>query len=266
MWRPALLAVAAVLQGVPSSSSTSTSDTQLAASDPLVHWVGRTATGAELGAGNPSAVYFDWEGVSASVDVANVDCPGNPSGGGGSRWAVSMTTSDTFAAGTQHRIQTFYSATQVRDYVLFSLPGGWVSCNPFCNKIDGNTTRFTLTRLTESRLSGCTTTQNMSVVSFSTDGEFSATPPVYHHQPHGSQPAPPPPPSPTRRLEFIGDSISAGDLDDGGQYAGGGHDTLCANGAYNDDILYSTGGVLCSFALGFDAECTPRGAAYSSAG
>ena len=75
MWRPALLAVAAVLQGVPSSSSTSTSDTQLAASDPLVHWVGRTATGAELGAGNPSAVYFDWEGVSASVDVANYDSP-----------------------------------------------------------------------------------------------------------------------------------------------------------------------------------------------
>ena len=158
----------------------------MAASNPLVHWVGRTATGSDLGSGNPSAVYFDWEGVSASVDVANYtwltvqiydNCPGNPSGGGGSRWAVSMTTSDTYAAGTQHRIQTFYSATQVRDYVLFNLPGGWKSCNPNCGKVDGNTTRFTLTRLTESRLSGCTPTQNMSVVSFTTDGEFSATAP-----------------------------------------------------------------------------------------
>ena len=38
-------------------------------------------------------------------------------------------------------------------------------------------------------------------------------------------------------------------------YRGGAHDTICANGAYNDDILFSTGGVLCSYALGFDAEC-----------
>ena len=38
------------------------------------------------------------------------------------------------------------------------------------------------------------------------------------------------------------------DLDDGGSYKGGGHDTICANGAYNDDILFSTGGVLCSCA------------------
>ena len=44
---------------------------------------------------------------------------------------------------------------QVSDYVVFNLPGGWASCNPFCNKVDANTTRFTLTRLTEGRLSGC---------------------------------------------------------------------------------------------------------------
>ena len=41
-----------------------------------------------------------------------------------------MTTSDTYAAATQHRIQTFYSAKVIGDYVLFSLPGGWKSCNP----------------------------------------------------------------------------------------------------------------------------------------
>ena len=56
-----------------------------------------------------------------------------------------------------------------------------------------------------------TSSQNMSVVSFTTDGGFSATPPVYHHgrlPGHSDPPAPTPPPRPTRRLEFIGDSIS----------------------------------------------------------
>ena len=48
-----------------------------------------------------------------------------------------------------------------------------------------------------------------SVVSFATDGGFSATPPVYHHMAGPGQPLPPPTPRPTRRLEFIGDSISA---------------------------------------------------------
>ena len=28
----------------------------------LVHWIGRTATGAELGTESPGSVYFDWEG------------------------------------------------------------------------------------------------------------------------------------------------------------------------------------------------------------
>ena len=112
-----------LVQLLVAAAAPSSSTSQLAASDPLVHWVGRTATGVELGTGSPSAVYFDWEGVAASVNVANYswltvqihdDCPGGGAGGG-SRWAVSMTTSDTYAAGAQHRIQTFYSAKQVRD-------------------------------------------------------------------------------------------------------------------------------------------------------
>jgi hypothetical protein len=246
-----LLVVALLLLTPAGSSATAPAPaTTIAAGDPLVRWVGRTV-------GTPDGpVFFDWEGVSASVNVKDYtwltvaikdDCPGSGAGGG-SRWAVTMTTSDTRAAAADHRIQTFYSAQRVSEYVMFNLPGGWRSCNPACNHPGENTTRFTLTRLTESRLSGCTATQNLSVVSFSSDGVFSASPP--------SRPAPPmPSPQPVRRLEFIGDSISAGDLDDGGEYHGGAPDTVCGNSAFNDDILFSTGGVLCSYALGFNADC-----------
>ena len=50
----ACLAAAAA---APDDAGTST----IAASDPLVHWVERTMTGAELGSGTPTSVYFDWE-------------------------------------------------------------------------------------------------------------------------------------------------------------------------------------------------------------
>ena len=109
---------------------------------------------------------------------------------------------------------------------MFSNPGG--RCDPACT-FDGVTT-FTLTRLTESRLSGCSAQRNLSVVSFSSDGVFVAAP-----KPSG------------RRLEFIGDSISAGDLND----VGGG-DSRCANAAFNDDITLSSGAVLCR---AFGADC-----------
>ena len=91
---------------------------------------------------------------------------------------------------------------------------------------------------------------NLSVISFSTDGDF----------------LPPPPPK-TRKLEFIGDrqgfkmyvslsndtcvSITAGDLlDTGGA-------TTCANAAWNDDITMSSGSRLCAPLTqgGFDADC-----------
>ena len=58
-----------------------------------------------------------------------------------------------------------------------------------------------------------------------------------------------------RRLEFVGDSITAGDLNDGG--AGIGAPSICGNAAFNDDITLSTGGQLClPEALGgFGADC-----------
>jgi hypothetical protein len=221
-------------------------------------------------------VTFDWEGVSAAVTLAHPftyltariqdNCPGSGSGGG-SRWGVAMTPSDTYAAAAEHRVATFFSGTALQDYMLFSLPGAGKGCNPLCNM--SGTTTFTLIRLTESRLSGCTATQNLSVVSFTSDGVFvgpAATAPPHHagkpnpELPNGGYG---PLPHAVRRIEFIGDSISAGDLNDGGELpAGGLHpttagqpNTVCANAAFNDDITFSSGAVLCSSAYGFGAEC-----------
>ena len=208
----------------------------IAADSSHVKWVGRVQPTGDGGVG------FDWEGVSASVTLANFtyllvqiadDC-GGTAVGGGSRWGVAMNTSDAKVAAANHRIQTFYSGPLARSYYLFSNPGG--KCDPHCDARGPST--FSLTRLTESRLSGCTPERNLTVVSFSSDGSFLAAP-----APKG------------RRLEFVGDSITAGDLNDGGQLRGGAPDTTCANSAFNDDITFSSGAVLCSDALGFGADC-----------
>jgi hypothetical protein len=145
-----------------------------------------------------------------------------------------MTTAVKNAASKDHRILTFYTGPRLQEYYLFNLPGG--KTNPGTGT---GTTSFTLTRLTESRLSGCTPTHNLSITAFSTDGSFVV----------------PTPESPARRLEFVGDSITAGDLNDGGENTGGSADTVCANSAFNDDITFSSGGILCSSQLGFNAEC-----------
>jgi hypothetical protein len=221
--------IAAAHAGTPSRISADSSQ---------VKWVGRVQPDSNGG------VSFDWEGVSATVTVTNFtylvvklsdQCGGSPVGGG-SRWGVTMTTSDAKAATPRHRIQTFYSGALVESYYMFNLPGG--KCNPHCSFQGENS--FSLIRLTESRLSGCTQANNLTVLSFSSDGTFLD---------------PPPTPTAKRRIEFVGDSITAGDLNDGGQVKGGGPANTCANSAFNDDITFSSGAVLCSAELGFDADC-----------
>ena len=266
------------------------------ASSSLVSWTGRVVF-------QDDAAAFDWEGVSASVTITaftslfvsiSDNCPGSPIGGG-SRWAVSMSPTSPAVSASAHRISTFYSASAVGTYVMFSNPSG--GCDPYCTA--SNATTFTLTRITgkfvrvcvsacihrthdsflcaqgsshprspsipcppsESRLSRCRPGNNLTVLSFSTDGQF----------------LPPPPPK-TRRMEFVGDrcaasfhtvhaqhrlfnatcicsdsqrSITAGDLVDNGGASS------CANAAWNDDVLMSSGSRLCAPAAlgGFDADC-----------
>jgi hypothetical protein len=221
-----LILILCVARWTPSHAATA------AASSSLVAWTGRVVFEGD-------SVAFDWEGVSASVTITSFTsllvtisdrCAGSPIGGG-SRWAVAMTPSDTKVSAAAHRISTFYSSSAVETYVMFSNPSG--GCDPYCSAT--NATTFTLTRITganpphpspliphpsnpllthfisaffiidppspfpfrtldkvtrstESRLSGCTPAGNLSLLSFSTDGQF----------------LPPPPPK-TRKLEFVGD-------------------------------------------------------------
>jgi hypothetical protein len=226
----AVAALAAASASAPARAAAA--PTVVPAASASVKWVGRVAP---AGGG---AVAFDWEGVSASVTVSGFtylavnisdNCAGTPVGGG-SRWLVTMTTSNPKTAAPGHRVSTFWTGPLAALYYLFSNPGA--HCDPGCD-FSGNTT-FTLTRLTESRLSGCVPGANLTVYGFVTDGAVLA----------------PPPPAP-RRLEFVGDSITAGDLNDGGG------SSICGNAAFNDDITLSTGGQLCLPAAlgGFGADC-----------
>jgi hypothetical protein len=228
-----LFAAAALVVAAPPTAAAAAAPTTIPATSPNVRWVGRAV------ADGPS-MFFDWEGVSATVTVSGGstylvatitdECPGSTVGGG-SRWLVTMTTADANTAAPQHRVSTFFTGPLASTYYLFNNPGA--HCDPNCDFV-GPTT-FTLTRLTESRLSGCVPGANLSVSAFQTDGTFLA-----------------PPPAPARRLEFVGDSITAGDLNDGGL-----GNSVCGNAAYNDDITLSTGGQLClSEQLGgFGADC-----------
>jgi hypothetical protein len=125
---------------IPASSS------YVPASSPFVKWIGRSVPVGD-------SVLFDWEGVAATVSlsgfsylIANIsdNCGGTPVGGG-SRWLVTMNTSDPTTAAPNHRIATFYSGPLISQYYMFSNPGQ--KCDPDCN-FAGITT-FTLTRLTE---------------------------------------------------------------------------------------------------------------------
>ena len=199
--------------------------TTIAASDPLVSWTGRTLA-------QGPAVYFDWEGVSATVVLAPgaslltatiTDACAGTNAGGGSRWAVDMTAAPAVSP-AQHRVATFYTTATISQYVLFANPGA--RCDPDCDFT--TPTVFTLTRLTESRLSGCRVGGNLSVTAFTADVAFA-----------------PPPPRAARLVEFVGDSISSGDLNAGFYASGTGSPAHCGNAAFNNDILLGYGASLC---------------------
>ncbi len=212
--------------------------TTIPAASPLVRWMGRALADNSTG-----RVYMDWEGVSATVTLSPgvslltatiIDACGGTGVGGGSRWAVDMTAAPSVSP-AQHRVATFYSSPAVTEYVLFANPGA--RCDPDCSFL-ANTT-FSLTRLTESRLSGCSAGGNLSLAALSADVAF----------------APPPPPS-GRWIEIIGDSISSGDLNAGFLASGTGSPARCGNAAFNNDVLLGYGAALCR---AFDSACMHTG-------
>ena len=228
-----LVATSAGIAKVGATAMSSAVNT-IPADSPLVRWLGRTQS-------SNGSVFLDWEGVSATINVTwpftwlTVDIDdfcGGGYAGGGSRWAVAITTADPFTAPPAHRIATFFSSPRARTQVMFQNQGG--KCDPECNY--GAYAVFTLTRLTESRVSGCGPAGNLSVAGFASDGAFG--------------PAPPPA---ARRLEFVGDSISAGDLNDGGAGV-----SRCGNIVLNDDITLTSGAVAAR-ALGADSYFTAWG-------
>jgi hypothetical protein len=233
--RPSRLLRAAALAALAASAA---AETVMLASDARVRWVGRAVASGD----GDGSMALDWEGISASLFleapwtylVVNISdaCAGSAALGGGSRWSVRATSADGRASPPAHRVATFFSGPRVSEHLLLSNPGG--GCDPRCSF--AGATAVALTRLTESRISGCGgagSAAALRVVSFATDGAFGALPP-------------PPPSSPARFLEFVGDSISAGDLNDGSG------STDCGNNAVNDDITLTSGALVCA-ALG--AEC-----------
>jgi len=235
-----VLRAAAAALGAASlaSAAVPASANAVAATSPLVSWIGRRVADAPV----TGSMLFDWAGVSAtvtldaSVTYLTADIQDNCAGGyagGGSRWLVTITTADPFTSAPNHRVSTFWSSPYVPTYVLWTNQGG--RCDPGCGYA-GNTT-FTLTRITESRVSVCDGTGNLSVSAFKSDGVFLA-----------------PPPPRARFIEYIGDSISAGDLNDGA--TDGVELSRCGNIAMNDDITYTSGAQVCLPALGLNCDTT----------
>jgi hypothetical protein len=222
------------------SSVSLTTANRINATSDLVKWSGRREIQTD------GSVLFDWVGVSATVTLdhsvtyllveINDNCPGGYAGGG-SRWLVTITTADQYTSPPNHRVSTFYTSPYVSQYVMWTNQGG--KCDPECTYAHNNT--FTLTRITESRVSVCNGLGNLSVVSFISDGAF----------------LPPPPPR-SRMIEFVGDSISAGDLNDGA--TDGVLPGRCGNIAMNDDITYTSGAQLCLATTGLN--CDPVYAAW----
>lgn len=96
------------------------------AASSLVKWTGRAVADNTTG-----IVSFDWEGVAASISltgasyvIANItdSCAGTAVGGG-SRWLVTITTSDPNTAAPNHRVSTFFSGPLLSSYYLFNNPG-----------------------------------------------------------------------------------------------------------------------------------------------
>jgi len=147
-----------------------------------VKWTGRTVPSAPSG-----TVVADWVGVSATVTVSNnaswVAATISDSCHGGNKFVVWLTGEGA----VDLPVATFYTRAGQAQYTLFASAGR-------ANFVGSNLT-VRLVKAVEARFTQCAGASNLTFVSFESDAAF----------------LPPPPPS-ARRIEVIGDSISAGDL------------------------------------------------------
>jgi hypothetical protein len=147
------------------------------AGSPLVRWSGRTAPSRAV----PGGVAFDWEGVSATVSVANSSwvtvnvTDGTSFGTRLSTWQAGAATT----AGQDLHVTDFLTGPGAGRYFISRGQGG------------GDTLTLRVVNNIEPAFTGVSEAQNITVTGFDSDGVFV-----------------PPPPAPTRRLAIIGDSIT----------------------------------------------------------
>ena len=187
------------------------------ATSTLVAWEGRTV------ASTNGSLFFDWVGVSARVSVTNnftlIIVTLTDACIGGNKFVVRLSGEGLASLD----IANFYTRQGTHDYVLFAAAGR--------SNFVGAVAEVTVIKAVEARFTLCYPENNegLSIDSFSTDGIF--VPPTVR----------------TRRMEIIGDSITAGDLvfcaDSMGNHFG------TSNSLWADSHAVSYGSRLCT-ALG----------------
>jgi hypothetical protein len=165
---------------ITAGSLSLTSPTTIPASSPSITWGGRTLVQAD------GSVAFDWEGVSATLTVANstyVSAIIADSSDSGTRFSTTQVTAASGTTGGQNlHVLDFLTSPGAFPYTISRGQGG------------GEAITLRLTNEIEPCFTGVSVQHNFSVLSFTTDGVF----------------VPNPAPPTARRFEFIGDSITAG--------------------------------------------------------
>lgn len=193
----------------------------VAATSGLVAWEGRTVT-------INNTISFDWVGVSARILVTN------------NFTYATVTIADACAGGNKFVVRlrgegappldvaTFYTRAGTFEYTLFATAG-------HANFV-GASAELTLIKAVEARFTACDAGAGagLAVAAFTSDGAFI-------------------PPAPkARRLEILGDSITAGDLLVCADSALGAHFSA-PNALWSDSHAASYGSRLCA---ALDAACT----------
>ena len=187
-------------------------DDYLAAESPAVLWSGRTKLVSGRG------VAFDWQGVSASFVVS------------AGTW-VTLTANVTLNAACAGRISVFVNGFYTANMMLHASTSSYLLVAGMAQPRHNVSVIYTLEPVNS--CSGYGAGQDVAFVGFATDGEFNT--------------APPPPLA--RRIDIIGDSITAGSQYDPE------HTTplICNDWRITNTVTNNWESYLCRL---FDANCT----------